>query len=145
MKIQQISVFLENSPGKLGELCNTLAQAGVNLSTLSLADTGKFGLLRIITPEVNKARQAIEAAGYAVTLTDVVALQVPHRPGGLAHILAPLEAAGIGIEYMYAFATRTEKEAVMVFRFSDTEQAIPILQGAGVSVYRAVDLLGAAQ
>jgi len=145
MKIQQISIFLENRPGKLGELCHTLAQAGVNLSTLSLADTGDFGLLRIITPDTQKAKQAIESAGYAVAITDVVALQVPHRPGGLAQILIPLDSANISIEYMYAFASNKEKEAVMVFRFSDTEKAIPILQRAGFNVCRATDLLGAAQ
>ena len=141
MKIPQISVFLENRPGRLGALCATIAEAGVNLTTLSLADTGEFGLLRLITPDHAKAVAAIEAAGYAVTVTEVVAIQVPDRPGGLASILTVLEPQGIGIEYMYAFAARAASDAVMVFRFTDMERAIPILQKAGLNVFKGMDLL----
>jgi hypothetical protein len=143
MKIRQISVFLENQPGRLSTLCRILADAGVNLSTLTLAETGEFGLLRLITPEVDKAQQIIAAAGYAVTTTEVVALQVPDRPGGLASVLRALEAAGISVEYMYAFAMRAGGDAVMVFRFDDMDRAIAVLQAAGVNVFSPVDLFGA--
>jgi hypothetical protein len=142
MKIKQLSIFLENRPGRLGALCGTIAEAGINLTTLSLADSGEFGLLRLITPEPAKAVAAIEAAGYAVVVTEVVALQVPDRPGGLVSILSVLEPHGIGIEYMYAFAMRSGGNAVMVFRFSDMERAIPILQNAGFNALKALELLG---
>jgi hypothetical protein len=140
MKITQLSVFLENRPGRLSALCRTLADAGVNLSTLMLSDNGEFGLLRLLTPDVDKAKTTIAAAGYAVTTTDVVALRVPDRPGGLAGVLALLEKAGVSVEYMYAFAERPGSDAVMVFRFDDTDKALAALQAAGVAAFNPVDL-----
>jgi hypothetical protein len=142
MKIRQISVFLENRPGRLSALCRTLAEAGVNLSTLTLAETGEFGLLRLITPDPEKTKQVIEQAGYAATSTEVVALQVPDRPGGLASVLQVLEAHQISVEYMYAFAMKAGGDAVMVFRFDDMDRALTVLQAAGVSVFKSVDLFG---
>ena len=140
MKITQLSVFLENRPGRLSALCRTLADAGVNLSTLMLSDNGEFGLLRLLTPDVDKAKATIAAAGYAVTTSEVVALQVPDRPGGLAGVLVLLEKAGVSVEYMYAFAERPGSEAVMVFRFDNTDKALAALQAAGVPVFKPVDL-----
>jgi hypothetical protein len=142
MKIRQISVFLENRPGRLSALCRTLAEAGVNLSTLTLAETGEFGLLRLITPDPEKTKQVVEQAGYAATSTEVVALQVPDRPGGLASVLQVLEAHQISVEYMYAFAMKAGGDAVMVFRFDDMDRALTVLQAAGVSVFKSVDLFG---
>ena len=140
MKITQLSVFLENRPGRLSALCRTLADAGVNLSTLMLSDNGEFGLLRLLTPDVDKAKTTIAAAGYAVTTSEVVALQVPDRPGGLAGVLVLLEKAGVSVEYMYAFAERPGTEAVMVFRFDNTDKALAALQAAAVPVFKPVDL-----
>ena len=142
MKIRQLSVFLENRPGRLSALCQTLAEAGVNLATLTLAETGEFGLLRLITPDADKARMVVELAGYAATITEVVALQVPDRPGGLASVLQALEAQNISVEYMYAFAMRAGGDAVMVFRFDDMDRALSVLQAAGVNVFKPVDLFG---
>ena len=140
MKITQLSVFLENRPGRLSALCRTLADAGVNLSTLMLSDNGEFGLLRLLTPDVDKAKATIAAAGYAVTTSDVVALQVPDRPGGLAGVLVLLEKAGVSVEYMYAFAERPGSEAVMVFRFDNTDKALVALRAAAVPDFKPVDL-----
>jgi hypothetical protein len=119
-----------------------LAEAGVNLSTLTLAETGEFGLLRLITPDPEKTKQVVEQAGYAATSTEVVALQVPDRPGGLASVLQVLEAHQISVEYMYAFAMKAGGDAVMVFRFDDMDRALTVLQAAGVSVFKSVDLFG---
>lgn len=143
MKIHQISVFLENRPGRLAGLCQTLAEAGVNLSTLTLAETGGFGLLRLITPDPEKTKEVVERAGYAATATEVVALQVPDRPGGLALVLRELEPHGISVEYMYAFAMRKGGDAVMVFRFDNMDRALTVLQAAGINVFKPVDLFGA--
>lgn len=143
MKITQLSVFLENRPGRLSALCRTLADAGVNLSTLMLSDNGEFGLLRLLTPDVDKAKAITIDAGYAVTTTEVVALQVPDRPGGLAGVLVLLEKAGVSVEYMYAFAERPGSDAVMVFRFDNTDQALAALQAGGIAVFKPVDLFKA--
>lgn len=142
MKIHQISVFLENRPGRLAGLCQILSEAGVNLSTLTLAETGGFGLLRLITPDPEKTKEVVERAGYAATATEVVALQVPDRPGGLASVLRVLEPHGISVEYMYAFAMRKGGDAVMVFRFDNMDRAIAVLQAAGVNVFKPVELFG---
>jgi hypothetical protein len=139
MKIRQISVFLENRPGRLSALCQTLADAGVNLSTLMLSETGEFGLLRIITPDADKALSVVQRAGYAVTSSEVVAIQVPDKPGGLAALLAALDPHNISVEYMYAFACRTGR-AIMIIRFDDLDRAISVLQKAGFNVYKSVDL-----
>jgi len=143
MKIPQISVFLENRPGRLSSLCRILSEAGVNLRSLTVADTGEFGLLRLLTPDVEKAVTTLKAANYAVTVTEIVALQVPDRPGGLASVLSLLEQAGVSVAYMYAFATHKGDDAVMIFRFSDQARALEILQTNGISAYKSVDLLGA--
>ena len=140
MKITQLSVFLENRPGRLSALCSTLGDAGVNLSTLMLSDNGEFGLLRLLTPDVEKAKATIAAGGYAVTTTEVVALQVPDRPGGLATVLVVLEKAGVSVEYMYAFAERPGTDAVMVLRFDNTDRALSALQAAGIPVFKPVEL-----
>ncbi len=143
MKITQLSVFLENRPGRLSALCRTLADAGVNLSTLMLSDNGEFGLLRLLTADVEKAKATIATAGYAATTTEVVALQVPDKPGGLAGVLVLLEKAGVSVEYMYAFAERPGTDAVMVFRFDNTDQALAALEAGGVPVFKPVDLFKA--
>ena len=137
MKIRQISVFLENRPGRLSALCRTLADAGVNLSTLTLAETGEFGLLRLMTADPDKAKQVIEQAGYAATATEVVALQVPDRPGGLASVLRVLETHNISVEYMYAFVEKATDKAVLVFRFENMDEALAAFKKAGVSVLPA--------
>jgi hypothetical protein len=142
MKIRQLSVFLENRPGRLAALCRTLAEAKVNLTTLTLAETGEFGLLRLVTPDADQARDVVERAGYAATVTEVVALQVPDRPGGLASVLQILETHNISVEYMYAFAMRAGADAVMIFRFDSMDRAIAALQAAGVNVFKPVDLFG---
>lgn len=140
MKIRQISVFLENRPGRLAALCRTLADAGVNLSTLMLSETGEFGLMRFLTSEPDKAKAVVEKAGYAATASEVLAIQVPDKPGGLAGILTLLEPHKISVEYMYAFVCR-QGRAIMIIRFDDLDRAIDVLQKANVNVFKAVELL----
>ena len=139
MKIRQISIFLENRPGRLAALCQTLADAGVNLSTLMLSETGEFGLLRIITPDADKALTVVQKAGYAVTSSEVVAIQVPDKPGGLAAILTALEPHKISVEYMYAYVCRHGR-AIMLIRFNDLDGAINTLEKAGFKVISSAAL-----
>ena len=140
MKIKQISLFLENKPGHLNAICRTLAESGINIVTLSLADTQQFGIVRLIVEEWQKAKDVLEAAGYVVNVREVVAAAVADRPGGMAEILDVIGKAGVNIEYMYAFTFRHGKEAVLVFRFDNPDRAIDALKTAGRDVLDAVAL-----
>jgi hypothetical protein len=142
MKLQQLSLFLENKPGVLREPCEALAAAGIDLLTMSLADTAQFGILRFIVRDPVRAKQVLEDAGMVVRMTEVVPVEVENRPGGLARALAAIEAAGLGVEYMYDFgaASRGGKAAI-VFRFEDPDAALAALQAAGITVLAGEELL----
>ena len=142
MKVEQITIFLENQSGRLADVASILAAAGVNIRALSLADSADFGILRLIVHDTEKASQVLKAEGFTVAKTEVVGVQVPDRPGGLASVLQVLEAHGLSVEYMYAFSMRAGGDAVMVFRFDDMDRALAVLQAAGVSVSKPVDLFG---
>ncbi|MBM4154177.1 MAG: ACT domain-containing protein [Lentisphaerae bacterium] len=140
MKLTQLSVFLENRPGRLRELCETLSGEGINITTLSLADTEKFGILRLIVKDVDRARAALGAKGFVVKTSSVLAVEVSDEPGGLARILAVAEKGGLSVEYMYAFTIKSGGRGILVFRFDDTDKAIAALQAAKVNVLSSVDL-----
>jgi hypothetical protein len=140
MKITQLSVFLENKPGRLSEPCRVLAEAGVNITTLSLADTEQFGIMRLILKDWQKGKQALAQSGAVVNVTEVVATEVEDRPGGLADLLGILEKGGINIEYMYAFTFRRNDRAVLIFRFEDPDAALEVLRSAGVNVIDSFEL-----
>ena len=142
MKLRQLSLFLENRPGQLRAPCEALGQAGVDILTMSLADTAQFGILRLIVKDHEQARKALEAAGCVVNLTEVMAAEVPDRPGGLAEVLGAFEAAGLSIEYMYPFlAGRRERNAVLVFRLEDPDKATALLEGRGVRLLSREEVL----
>ena len=134
MSVEQISIFLENKSGRLAEVAGVLAGAGVNIRALSLADTADFGILRLIVDQNDRAKQALKESGFTVGKTEVVALEVPDRPGGLAQILRTLNAARINVEYMYAFVQRAGDNAILIFRFDDLDRAVAALAQAGVRV-----------
>ena len=140
MTIQQISLFLENKPGHLSAICRTLAEAQINIVTLSLADTQQFGIVRLIVEEWARAQQVLEAAGFVVNVREVVAVAVCDRPGGLAALLDTIQAAGVNIEYMYAFASRRGEQAILVFRFDKAAPAVAALKAAGHGVLAGVEL-----
>ena len=140
MKINQLSLFLENKPGRLSSPCHVLAKAGVNILTLSLADTQQFGILRLIVRDWAKGLEALQAVGMVVNVTEVVAIEVEDQPGGLAHLLEVIELSGLNIEYMYAFSSRRGDRAVIVFRFDAPDKAIAALQQRGINVIGPVDL-----
>ncbi len=140
MKLHQLSLFLENRPGRLGAPVEAIAAAGIKLLTLSLADTAQFGILRLIVKDWARARQVLEQAGWVVNVTEVVAVDLLDRPGGLAGALKVLEGAGVNIEYMYAFSLRRGEHAVLLFRFEDPDRAIDVLKGAGLRVVEAEEL-----
>lgn len=134
MKVKQISLFVENRPGQLMVPCKVLAEADINIVTLSLADTEQFGILRLIVKDWAKAKEVLEAAGCVVTVTDMVAVEVPDRPGGLAEILSNMDGTGVNVEYMYAFTCRRGGRAVLLFRFDDPDKALAKLGECPVSL-----------
>ncbi|MCX7013986.1 MAG: amino acid-binding protein [Candidatus Sumerlaeota bacterium] len=145
MKIHQLSLFLENKPGRLGGPLRALAKEGINILTLSLADTEQFAILRLIVRDWRKSQEVLEKAGYAVATTEVVAVEVADRPGGLVALLDILDQKQINIEYMYAFTFRREDRAVMVFRFENPDAAIQALQASGVNVVGGMELFERAE
>ena len=134
MKVEQISIFIENKSGRLAEVTQTLGEAGVNIRALSLADTSDFGILRLIVDKTDAAKAALKAKSFTVSKTEVVAVEVPDRPLGLYGILALLEKAGVNVEYMYAFVERCGANAVIIFRFDNPEEAIRVLTANDVTV-----------
>jgi hypothetical protein len=140
MKIHQLSLFLENRPGEMIQPCRVLAEAGIGIHTLTLADTEQFGLLRLVVSDWEKGRGVLEQAGYLVNVTEVVAVEVADRPGGLAGLLELFAGSGINIEYMYAFTFGREDKAVLIFRFDQPDAALERLRTAGISVVEDVEL-----
>ena len=142
MKVEQISIFLENKPGVLEEATRILKDAGINIRTLSLADTTDFGVLRLIVNDVDRASQVLKEQGFRTNRTIVVAVEVPDRPGGLHGILEVLSKNGINVEYLYAFVERSGEHAVIIFRVDAPDKAIEVLQKNGMTVLPGTKLYG---
>ena len=134
MKVEQISVFLENKSGRLAEVMRVLGSAGINIRALSIADTSDFGILRIIVNDKDAALEALKEKNFTVSKTEVVAVEVQDKPGGLAHILDLLDRQGVNVEYMYAFIERSSDNAVIIFRFDENDKAIKALSDAGIAI-----------
>jgi hypothetical protein len=143
MKIHQLSLFVENKPGQLVRPCRLLGEQGINILTLNLADTSEFGILRLIVDGWERARDALRAAGYVVNVSEVVAVEVDHCPGGLAGLLERVDQAGLAIEYIYAFAQGRGDKAVICLRFDDVDAAMAALQRVGVPVVMSLQGHGA--
>jgi len=137
--IQQLSVFLENSAGRLGQLTRALGDAGINMHALMVADTEQFGVVRIIADEPHRAKQILDEMGFSAKLTPVVAVEVPDRPGGLADVIEALGGSGINIEYAYCFVEPKGDAAVDVFKI-DQAGAENVLVSSGFRVLSESDL-----
>ena len=136
--VDQLSIFLENQTGGLADVVDVLARAQVDLRALSLADETDFGILRLIVNDPDRATAALREGGFTVRKTPVVAVEIPDRPGGLAAILNALR--GIAVEYMYAFVRKSGEQALVVFRFDDTEAAVATLRRAGARLLDAEEI-----
>jgi hypothetical protein len=134
MRVEQISVFLENKSGRLAEVTSVLAEAGINIRVLSVADASDFGVLRMIVNDNKKAEEVLKNSGFAMRKTDVVAVEVEDKPGGLNRILVILRKSEINVEYMYALMRQDEKNAIMIFRFDNIDEAVKLLEENGVNV-----------
>ncbi len=140
MKVNQISVFLENKSGRLADVTRTLADNGINIRALSIADTIDYGLLRLIVNDPARATEVLTEQGFTVAKTEVLAIEIPDRPGGMAGIIDILSAKGFNIEYMYAFVGRSGEHAIVIFRIEPVDQAIEVLKEGGVRILTGDEL-----
>jgi hypothetical protein len=145
MKVRQLSLFLENRPGQLRVPCKVLGDAGIDILTMSLADTQQFGILRLVVKDWDRAKRVLEEAGCVVNVTEVLAVDVPDRPGGLASVLEAFEKASLSVEYMYAFTARERGQyATLMVRLEDPDAAAKALERAGVKLVSSEELFGRA-
>lgn len=135
MAIRQLSVFLENREGRLEEVLNILKEQNINIISLSLADTSDYGMLRLLVNEPEKGKKALKENGFSATLSEVIAVTLPHKAGSLQETLHTLYQAGINVEYMYALCTTTE-EAAIAIKTSDLQKAQEALAAAGAHFYQ---------
>ena len=131
MAIRQLTVFVENKQGKLVEITRLLAEAGIDMRALSIADTKDFGILRLIVSDTDKALLELAEHGVMVKITEVAAVELPHRPGSLNGALTALNEAGINVEYLYAFLSSKGQGAYVVLRVADNAAAEEVLSQAG--------------
>lgn len=137
MKLKQIVVSIENAAGRLSEVTEALGSAGINLRALNLVDTGAFGQLRLLVSDIATARRVLMKLQIPAYVNEVVAAEIEDKPGSLARLLKPLTEANIIVVFMYAFVTMASGKAVMIFRFSDNDRAIEILQSNGINLLDA--------
>ncbi|HEY3411564.1 MAG TPA: ACT domain-containing protein [Armatimonadota bacterium] len=140
MRVQQLSVFLENKPGRLAAVTKVLGEAHINMRALCLADTSDFGVLRLIVTDPAAAVLVLKAAGFVTRLTDVIAVEVPDRPGGLSHIMEALGSADVSVEYLYAFTEKFRDNALVIFRVEDIDKAVDTLAASGVQVVPSAEV-----
>ncbi len=127
MTLKQISVFLENSPGRLLEITTAFGEAGINLKALSLTGTSGFGVLRLIVSDLHRARNIAMEHRWPARVDEVLAVRIPNVSGSLTKLLMPLKKAQIDVEYMYAFTGTSPEDAVMIFGFKEVEDATRVL------------------
>jgi hypothetical protein len=139
MKLKQIVISIENSPNRLYKVIKAMSAAGINLRALNLVDTGAFGQLRLLVSDVAKARQILMEMNIPAFVNEVVAAEIEDRPGSLSDLMLPLMEADIRVKFMYAFIGTSVGKAVMIFRFSDNDKAIQLLQQNGVRLLDAAN------
>lgn len=132
--VKQISLFLENKEGRLARVCRILGDAGINIRALSIADTANFGVLRLIVNQPDTAHRILRQNGFVTEITEVIAVEVPDQPGGLAGTLEILEKKNINVEYMYAFLGTTSQEALVILRVENIAGAVETLEAAKIKV-----------
>ncbi|MEE0777025.1 MAG: ACT domain-containing protein [Bacillota bacterium] len=134
MTVKQISVFLENKPGRLAEFIDILSENKIDMRAMSIAETQDFGILRIIVDDPEKTAEVVKASNCVFSITPVLAVAIPDEPGALSDILHTLAKNEISLEYTYAFITRQEKTAYMVFRVADNDKATEVLSNHGIKL-----------
>lgn len=141
MKLNQISIFLENREGRLYEACSLLGEHKINIRALTIAESDQFGILRVVVDKPEEAMALLKKNGFTADLTDIVAVEVDDKPGGLAKILKIIYDNRINIEYMYGFVEKSSEKALLVFRFDDSDKAISILTDNKIKVIGKKDIV----
>ena len=134
MFVKQISVFLENTKGSLARLTRLLSKNNIDLIAMSIADTEQYGIMRCIVNDTEKGARLMKEAGYVARLTDVLAVSVPDRPGGLSEVLTLLNAADVSVESLYSFVRNHGNNALIIFRLNDNERGARVLQEGDVTL-----------
>jgi hypothetical protein len=134
MQIKQISVFLENNAGRLGEVTRVLAEAGINLRAISIADTADFGIVRLIADNPDKALDALKKAGYTMRISDVAAVEIEDKPGSLAKVMELFQKTNVNIEYLYASLEGKVGKAVVIFKLADHTKGLEIMKESGLTM-----------
>jgi len=142
MKITQISVFLENRKGRLYDVCSLLGANQVNIRALTIAETESFGVLRMVVDKCDAAVKLLREHGFVANFTDVVAVEVPDNPGGLAAVLKVFADNDVNVEYMYGFVEKHSDKALLVFRFEDTDVAQQVLAKHSISIVTKQEIEG---
>ncbi|MCI9406305.1 MAG: ACT domain-containing protein [Oscillospiraceae bacterium] len=140
MTMKQLSVFVENKPGTLAEITGILGENSIDMRALSVADTERYGILRLIVDHPKEAEAALKEAGFKVSLTDVIAIAVSNQPGGLSQALRYLAKAGIAVEYMYAFVSQKADTAYVILRVQDNAKAVKALEEGGIPIVRGEEV-----
>ena len=140
MNVKQLSVFIENKEGKLRKAVNAISQAGVNIRALSIADSSKYGILRLIVSDNEAAIKALKAENFTAKENDVIVVGIKDEPNGLNSILEILEKEGINVEYVYAFVSTKADEAIVVFKIENYEDGLKALENAGANLLTQEDL-----
>ena len=140
MSVKQISIFVENKEGRIKKAINTLGQENINIRALSIADTTKYGILRLIVSDNKKAIDALERDGFIVKENEVIILAVPDEPNGLNSTLAVFDEKGINLEYLYAFVSSKTDEAIVVMRLENMEKAIDAVKDSNVKILETKDI-----
>lgn len=138
--VKQISLFLENKKGRLAHVCRVLGDANINIRALSIADTTDFGVLRLIVNDPDGAYRVLKEKGFVVSITEVLAIEIPDTPGGLAEALEILGDADIDVEYTYAFIGTTSQDALVIIRVENPAEAAAVLTKAGVRILRGEEI-----
>ncbi len=141
MAVRQISIFVENREGKLDLITSSIAKAGVDIRAMSVADTQDFGIFRLIVTDPEKTKEALESSGCFVSITNVVGVSMPDVPGSLANVVSILAKNNINVEYMYAFITVSKKNASVVLRVADNEEAERVLTENGITLLEEKDIV----
>jgi hypothetical protein len=140
VKIEQLSIFLENKKGRMRNALDVLSEGGFNIRALSIADTSDFGILRLIVPEPGKAKKILEENNFVVKMGHVIAVEMSDQPGGLSTILGILDDSDINLDYLYAFVDEKEERAIVLLHPEDIEAGIGVLKKGGATIIPPEDV-----
>ena len=140
MLVKQISVFVQNEPGRLSQITRLMAENEIDIRSISISDTVDFGILRLIVNDPEKCERVLKENGFTVSITNVIAVGIEDEPGSLSKVFALADDNGINVEYVYAFISHTTQDACIIMRVSDGEKAAKVLTDQGIKVLSAEDV-----